>query len=1252
MAKIFVSHSVKDEELVNRYITFLKVQHEIFIDNALLNAQSNMQETLMKAQADADGTLVFLTANAGNSRHVNSEIGLARSYYDHNKKFLIVMKKANVNVPYVIADMPVYELEENNIEESIKTINKAIEENQLTQRNQSAKATEKVSDFSADGIARMFRQFLIDRPHKTNTKKQDWILFPNTERSSNASLVFDTKNQFEFAMKDYRFRLNFIWKGASYQQFDCLTLESLNLDQQLAKLDIRPQPPLQDGRQIADLVEIPDVAWYNFFSRITAYLKNAGADDTVHMIFDGADFPGDKFVSDLLNWAGLREEAQKSVIGQKRNAPNQPVNIDPIPDPITKNKNADPDPSGKITSASGYWLLKIYGDDWELASFDDGSVGHFNSTFNSFEKRPDYNFFEKVKPGDKGVAYDYSSATGIVFFFEIIQGLHPDEKREEIITFKIEPLQQRIALEVFTAYIDFTTDLGRESIRKLFPLPVAAFEAIVNNVAAIQPEVTVTYVPNKVKLSTVFADNAKDPEDELGFTGDINALASVIAYKEVTPPLAIGLFGNWGSGKSFFMNKLQLAINDLAKDTTNRFCKKVLQINFNSWHYSDSNLWASLITKIFEDLEIYGAKKPDELKELYDKLNSTTELLAETTVEKTRIDKEIGALQEQQKILNDKVQKQSDNLDSLSLPEILKGLMQSTTVQQEFDKLKKDYAFLNLTEYDSINDDLRKLDDFTEKSSQSFKLFISFLKGKKWMAVLLLLLLTAAIAGLSTHAGFFKQYLGDYKGLIVLISGLMATFVQFMQPAIKIVNDAFARLTKLNRSVEDLKVNAKAKFINQQEDLSKRLSDATKAADNVQQQIELLKVQQQKLQSDIDEISSGKKIIRFIESRVSDQRYINSLGIISWVRKDFDQLNELLVQQRTAQAQAKKNAPKPIAFELERIILYIDDLDRCNETIVVKVLEAMHLLLAYPLFVVVVGVDPRWMHNALNLQYSKLLAGNTNNADPAHSPLVSESGHPATSYDYLEKIFQIPFALKPIDATGKADLIRSQFEVSKVDKVDEVDKADKNIEVQSENKANIEANKESGRSTEEAAGIQLDVATGQPIRLDELLKQPETIKEDESTNAKTDPATLEVSAEEIEFMQSISFMIGESPRTIKRYINMYRIIRTHSQFKTEAADPMKYYMAAIILLAVITGLPEAAAAFFEALRSENKHHNFQSFLKKYADETNPKPDGRFWLLANNVEIKKLKQSALLKTMTADHFQCNMELVGRFSFRNI
>lgn len=62
----------------------------------------------------------------------------------------------------------------------------------------------------------------------------------------------------------------------------------------------------------------------------------------------------------------------------------------------------------------------------------------------------------------------------------------------------------------------------------------------------------------------------------------------------------------------------------------------------------------------------------------------------------------------------------------------------------------------------------------------------------------------------------------------------------------------------------------------------------------------------------------------------------------------------------------------PANRKIERIVLYIDDLDRCPAAKVVDVLQAVHLLLAYPLFVVVVGVDSRWLLQSLSAHYTEL----------------------------------------------------------------------------------------------------------------------------------------------------------------------------------------------------------------------------------------------------------------------------------------
>ena len=85
--------------------------------------------------------------------------------------------------------------------------------------------------------------------------------------------------------------------------------------------------------------------------------------------------------------------------------------------------------------------------------------------------------------------------------------------------------------------------------------------------------------------------------------------------------MSVGLFGRWGSGKSYFMALMQermVALAAAAKAANkdgheSAYCADITQITFNAWHYMDANLWATLAVRIFEGLSTTdeeGAKSP------------------------------------------------------------------------------------------------------------------------------------------------------------------------------------------------------------------------------------------------------------------------------------------------------------------------------------------------------------------------------------------------------------------------------------------------------------------------------------------------------------------------------------------------------------------------------------------------------------------------------------------------------------------
>ena len=119
---------------------------------------------------------------------------------------------------------------------------------------------------------------------------------------------------------------------------------------------------------------------------------------------------------------------------------------------------------------------------------------------------------------------------------------------------------------------------------------------------------------------------------------------------------------------------------------------------------------------------------------------------------------------------------------------------------------------------------------------------------------------------------------------------------------------------------------------------------------------------------------------------------------------------------------------------IHRIVLYIDDLDRCPPEKVAEVLQAIHLILAFPLFVVVVGVDIRWVSKSLIKKYGSMFGRlkSAKKEDDLTYLLETDSylgyKHQATPYDYLEKIFQIPFKLKPMTERDKSNYIGKLLE--------------------------------------------------------------------------------------------------------------------------------------------------------------------------------------------------------------------------------
>ena len=107
-----------------------------------------------------------------------------------------------------------------------------------------------------------------------------------------------------------------------------------------------------------------------------------------------------------------------------------------------------------------------------------------------------------------------------------------------------------------------------------------------------------------------------------------------------------------------------------------------------------------------------------------------------------------------------------------------------------------------------------------------------------------------------------------------------------------------------------------------------------------------------------------------------DRRYGAQIGYMEEIREDLDRVQPYLKEKHG------------------RVLVIIDDLDRCEPNKAVEVLQAINLLLSFPSFIVCVGIDARVITRALERHYQGLLR---------------DAG--ASGFEYLDKIVQIPFRI-------------------------------------------------------------------------------------------------------------------------------------------------------------------------------------------------------------------------------------------------
>lgn len=688
-----------------------------------------------------------------------------------------------------------------------------------------------------------------------------------------------------------------------------------------------------------------------------------------------------------------------------------------------------------------------------------------------------------------------------------------------------------------------------------FGLPRARYEAL----ASLEGEDLFALVEELLDLATspsgdldrsveAISDQPRG-KDLLGVRPQARRFADLIVARDLKPPFAIGLLGEWGAGKSFFVRELHDAIKQERGD--DEICKGVVQVQFNAWHYVDCNLWASLACRLFEGIaEKLGLKEatPSQAREkLQKELKSTKRERAAADADLQAAKSQLVEAQKERDRARREREAQLTGIRALAD----EGLRHSIRDDPSFQSMK--------TEGLRLAQQLGLWDVFQAATSQfnTLQTLVADLRSAPTLiraltrvpassaSFLIYALLAMTVLGLVFSVLFRSASPLELAAVLELLTATGAA-INHVGRVTNIFVTLLRRAQDLVDRGEQLRRDALMHESEAQAKAAISLANAEAVLAVAEARVAELEALAARTSADLAELDAGKLVYRLVESRVaSSSAYRAGEGLISLFRRDLEALSLYLKDQREV------GAKDPM---VERVVLYIDDLDRCPPGQVIQVLQAVHLLLAFDLFVVVVAVDPRWLERALEHEYAALLGG------PAHDRRRHIDAH-----DYLEKIFQIPYTLAPVEDDGFRRMIEEYLPVAGSATVGPP-------------KVGVDE-----RDTSSIAEVPAGSAGGS------------------ASDATADKApllasrTFRIDANEQRFMQRLSKMV-DTPRSVKRFINVYRLLRAGVPADRVAQFKRGDYRIVQLQLAASIAYPRAGAAMLRRLSTMDTDS-----LKSWAD---------------------------------------------------
>jgi hypothetical protein len=697
-----------------------------------------------------------------------------------------------------------------------------------------------------------------------------------------------------------------------------------------------------------------------------------------------------------------------------------------------------------------------------------------------------------------------------------------------------------------------------------------------------------------------FQNDLPQGEDLLGIEEEVYAVADALMLRDLEPPIVVGVLGGWGSGKSFVLHLMRERIKEIrahaltsqqawGPDPQRRspYVGHPYLITFDAWTYAKSNLWASLMQTIFRELSakltleqrlaalkvdpLLGGAVWHALTALDDREQKALlqERLAETLREGLQsmsregeladtlwkrlkehrrqelqdLDQTNRQLEEARQKLEAKKQELAGRVDAWMEAEAVKSAWVPV--------LGKAREVLKAASRAANVEAVRDVQEIARHVPSWKRLFAS--RPFEGIAFLVFAGLSAAVPFFLEQLPIVTKYLGVLLGGGTFLGGLLRGGGHWARMLSEIQADFEKRRSEERARLEKLRASKTEELVHQ-----KRQEAPEAGAEEIpalEARIRMLEAKAESQKARIGPTARFVSLADFIKTRLESDVYAEQLGLMHQVQQDFVELTHALTVGKVDPDEEEKRKIFPRGPA--RVVVFIEDLDRCPPDKVVEVLEATQLLVKTGLFVVVLAMDVRYVTRALEKRYERIL---TRRGDPS-------------GLHYIEKIVQIPYRVRPASPDAVEIYLRAQMRLK--------------------------------RSAAAAAGAGGSAGGGSPGGAGAA--GPDAGAGAERPRPALLQEVIQFTEEDLERVTRCCRTIGASPRSMKRLVNVLKLLKILWQRPSAHRPPAENVMqAGVLLLAVSSRLPNIMRDVLEKIGVELEAGKDAPLLQMLKDH---RPDG-------------------------------------------